>query len=123
MLDRPVKPGDDTGMEPDWRPGSWWTETPVTLLPAHRRERIAAMKSFIALLAVAAFALTAAPAEAKGCLKGAAVGGVAGHYAGHHGWLGAAAGCLYGRHRARQQEQQQQTQHQGQAGNSTQTGM
>ena len=45
------------------------------------------MKSFIALLAVAAFALTAAPAEAKGCLKGAAVGGVAGHYAGHTaGW-------------------------------------
>jgi hypothetical protein len=81
------------------------------------------MKSFIALLAVAAFALTAAPAEAKGCLKGAAVGGVAGHYAGHHGWLGAAAGCLYGRHRAKQQEQPQQTQHQGQAGNSTQTGM
>jgi hypothetical protein len=28
---------------------------------------------------------------------------VAGHYAGHHGMLGAAAGCLYGRHRANDQ--------------------
>ena len=50
------------------------------------------------------------PADAKGCLKGAAVGGVAGHYAGHHGVLGAAAGCLYGRHRANEQERQTQTQ-------------
>jgi uncharacterized protein YcfJ len=33
-------------------------------------------------------------------MKGAVVGGVAGHYMGHHGWLGAAAGCLIGRHRA-----------------------
>ena len=40
-------------------------------------------------------------ADAKGCIKGAVVGGVAGHYAGHHGMLGAAAGCLYGRHRAK----------------------
>ncbi len=38
------------------------------------------------------------------------VGGVAGHYAGHHGVLGAAAGCLYGRHRAKEQEKQQQGQ-------------
>ena len=38
------------------------------------------------------------------------VGGVAGHYAGHHGMLGAAAGCLYGRHRAKEQERQQQSQ-------------
>ena len=51
----------------------------------------------------------------KGCLKGAVVGGVAGHYAGHHGVLGAAAGCLYGRHRAKEQERQQQ-QSQGQRG-------
>ena len=45
------------------------------------------------------------------------VGGVAGHYAGHHGVLGAAAGCLYGRHEAnkRAQQQQQQTQGQGQS--------
>jgi hypothetical protein len=71
------------------------------------------MKIVPALLVVAAFAVTAESAEAKGCLKGAVVGGVAGHYAGHHGVLGAAAGCLYGRHRAKEQErQQQQTQNQ-----------
>jgi hypothetical protein len=29
------------------------------------------------------------------------IGGVAGHYAVHHGWLGAAAGCLIGRHEAK----------------------
>jgi outer membrane lipoprotein SlyB len=66
------------------------------------------MKIATALLVVAAFAVTAESAEAKGCLKGAVVGGVAGHYAGHHGVLGAAAGCLYGRHRAKEQERQQQ---------------
>jgi hypothetical protein len=115
-------------VEPDRQLGGWWIESEGRLVRYRlsRRKRIAAMKSFIALLAVAAFALTAAPAEAKGCLKGAAVGGVAGHYAGHHGWLGAAAGCLYGRHRAKQQEQQQehqQTQHQGQAMDASKTGM
>jgi hypothetical protein len=47
-----------------------------------------------------------APASAKGCLKGAFVGGVAGHYAGHHGVLGAAAGCLIGRHEAKKQQDQ-----------------
>lgn len=66
------------------------------------------MKTVFALLAVAALAFATESAEAKGCLKGAVVGGVAGHYAGHHGLLGAAAGCLYGRHRAREQERQQQ---------------
>ena len=65
------------------------------------------MKIIVASLIVAAFAVAADSAEAKGCLKGAAVGGVAGHYAGHHGMLGAAAGCLYGRHRAKEQERQQ----------------
>jgi hypothetical protein len=40
------------------------------------------------------------------------VGGVAGHYAGHHGVLGAAAGCLYGRHHANEQERQRQSQEQ-----------
>jgi hypothetical protein len=65
------------------------------------------MKIISVLLAAAALALAASsPAEAKGCLKGAVVGGVAGHYAGHHGLLGAAAGCLYGRHRAKEQERQ-----------------
>jgi len=67
-----------------------------------------AMKLVTALLVVAAFGVNAGNADAKGCLKGAMVGGVAGHYAGHHGVLGAAAGCLYGRHRAKDQERQQQ---------------
>jgi hypothetical protein len=71
------------------------------------------MKTALAFAAVAALALVSSPADAKGCLKGAAVGGVAGHYAGHHGLLGAAAGCLYGRHRANEQDQQTQTQTQG----------
>jgi hypothetical protein len=79
------------------------------------------MKTLPILLAVAAFALAANTAEAKGCLKGAAVGGVAGHYAGRHGWLGAAAGCLYGRHRAKEQERQQPRP--GQTTDIGQTGM
>jgi hypothetical protein len=61
------------------------------------------------VLAVLALASTS-PADARGCLKGAAVGGAAGHYAGHHGVLGAAVGCLYGRHRAKEQERLQQGQ-------------
>lgn len=48
-------------------------------------------------------ASSAQVASAKGCIKGAAVGGVAGHVAGHHGLLGAAGGCLIGRHRANKQ--------------------
>jgi hypothetical protein len=53
----------------------------------------------------AAVAITTAisptgPANAAGCLKGAVVGGVAGHYLANHGWLGAAAGCVIGRHQA-----------------------
>jgi hypothetical protein len=43
--------------------------------------------------------------DAKGCIKGAFVGGIAGHYAGHHGLLGAAAGCLIGRHQAAQKQE------------------
>jgi hypothetical protein len=46
----------------------------------------------------------AAPAGAKGCLKGAIVGGVAGHYAHRHGLIGAALGCLIGRHEAKKHE-------------------
>ena len=65
------------------------------------------MKTAIALAAIAMLAIVSSPADARGCLKGAAVGGVAGHYAGHHGLLGAAAGCLYGRHRANEQDRQQ----------------
>jgi hypothetical protein len=64
------------------------------------------MKISATLLAVAALALAANTADAKGCLKGAAVGGVAGHYAGHHGVLGAIAGCAYGRHHAKEQARQ-----------------
>jgi hypothetical protein len=66
------------------------------------------MKTSVALLAVGMLTLAANSAEAKGCIKGAVVGGVAGHYAGHHGLLGAAAGCLYGRHEAHKHAQQQQ---------------
>jgi hypothetical protein len=88
----------------------------------YRREisrtwRTRVMKTLIAL-SVAALALgSITSAEAKGCIKGAVVGGVAGHYAGHHGMLGAAAGCLVGRHRANEQDKQQQqnNQTQGQA--------
>jgi hypothetical protein len=50
--------------------------------------------------------LGASSAHAKGCLKGAVVGGVAGHYAGHHGVLGAAAGCVVGRHEAKKHERE-----------------
>ena len=53
-----------------------------------------------------AVALAGTPAEAKGCIKGAVVGGVVGHVAGRHGVLGAAAGCLIGRHRAKTQTRQ-----------------
>ena len=48
--------------------------------------------------------------EAKSCLKGAAVGGAAGHLAGHHGILGAAAGCVIGRHEANKRAQMQTNQ-------------
>jgi hypothetical protein len=66
------------------------------------------MKSIIALscVALSIMAITG-PADAKGCLKGAVVGGVAGHYAGHHGLMGAAAGCLVGRHEARKHDMNQ----------------
>jgi hypothetical protein len=52
--------------------------------------------------------LMSAPAQAKGCLKGAVAGGAVGHYTVHHGWLGAAAGCLIGRHEAAQREREQE---------------
>ena len=53
-----------------------------------------------------AIALVLAPSvsQAKGCIKGALVGGVAGH----HGLLGAAAGCIIGRHQAHAAQRQQQ---------------
>jgi hypothetical protein len=51
-------------------------------------------------------AISTGAAEAKGCIKGAVVGGVAGHYAHHHGFLGAAAGCVIGRHEANKKAKQ-----------------
>ena len=60
-----------------------------------------------------ALALTglSAPATAKGCIKGAIVGGVAGHYTAHHGVLGAAAGCIIGRHYAKKRAREEQAAH------------
>ena len=66
------------------------------------------MKRVLAMI-LAALAITLGgqqSVQAKGCLKGAALGGAAGHYAGHHGFLGAAAGCLIGRHQANKRENQ-----------------
>lgn len=63
------------------------------------------MKLVLAAFALSIAALATAPAQAAGCLKGAAVGGVAGHMAGH-GVLGAAAGCVVGRHEANKSARQ-----------------
>lgn len=52
---------------------------------------------FVAALAIG---FNGVSAEAAGCLKGAAVGGVAGHVAGRHAVVGAAGGCMVGRHEA-----------------------
>jgi hypothetical protein len=67
------------------------------------------MKMIAAISAVMfAATLTSAPAQAKGCIKGAIAGGAVGHYTVHHGLLGAAAGCLIGRHEANQREREQE---------------
>jgi hypothetical protein len=65
------------------------------------------MRACIGFVAVGALALLAqvGPADAKGCIRGAIVGGLAGHYAAHHGFLGAAAGCVAGRHLANRRRQ------------------
>ena len=68
------------------------------------------MKALIGCAAIIFALATVTSAEAKGCLKGAAVGGVAGHFAGHHGVLGAAAGCVVGRHEANKRDQMQTNQ-------------
>jgi len=74
------------------------------------------MKTTIALALAAGMIMTAGQvAEAKGCIKGALVGGVAGHYAGHHGVLGAAAGCVIGRHEAKKHSREKTQQNSGQA--------
>ena len=65
------------------------------------------MKTLVACLSTAlVLIVSTAPASARGCIKGAVVGGVAGHYAGHHGTLGAAAGCVIGRHEANKRERE-----------------
>lgn len=64
------------------------------------------MKTLIGCAALA-LVLAASPVNAKGCIKGAAVGGTAGHFAGHHGILGAAAGCIIGRHEANKRDRMQ----------------
>lgn len=67
------------------------------------------MKTSFALLAATtavAFLTMAGAADAKGCIKGAVVGGVGGHVAGHHGLLGAAGGCVVGRHMANKKEKE-----------------
>jgi hypothetical protein len=67
------------------------------------------MRTFVAALVLAlALGATSVAAQAKGCIKGAMIGGVAGHYAVHHGWLGAAAGCLIGRHEAKKHKRAMQ---------------
>ena len=69
------------------------------------------MKAILGSLAlVSAIALTAVPADAKGCIKGAIVGAVAGHYAHHHALIGAAAGCVVGRHMAKKKREQEHAQ-------------
>ncbi|UTD30329.1 hypothetical protein [Bradyrhizobium sp. WD16] len=57
-------------------------------------------KVAVAAVVLACVVGAGGPADAKGCLKGAVVGGIAGHYVGHHGFMGAAAGCVVGRHEA-----------------------
>jgi outer membrane lipoprotein SlyB len=73
---------------------------------------LAALILMLGIMGVADTAL------AKGCLKGAAVGGVAGHFVGGHGVLGAAAGCLIGRHEAKKREQQRLQQENGADGHA-----
>ena len=68
------------------------------------------MKTALVLTAIALSLVAIQSADAKGCIKGAVVGGVAGHYAGHHGVLGAAAGCVVGRHEANKQARDRQQQ-------------
>lgn len=59
------------------------------------------------LFASLALTLTASQSQAAGCLKGAAVGGVGGHFVGSgHAVLGAAGGCLVGRHMANKKARQ-----------------
>jgi len=74
------------------------------------------MKSVLTVVTFAVMiAASSVPADAKGCIKGAVVGGIAGHYAGHHGVLGAAAGCVIGRHEAKKHERERASQNNNQS--------
>ena len=64
-------------------------------------------KIMMAFSCAIAFSGASGLASAKGCLKGAAVGGVAGHVAGHHALIGAAGGCVVGRHMANKKTAEQ----------------
>src|SRR6476646_7513070 len=67
----------------------------------------AEMKTVIGCATIFLTLATIISADAKGCIKGALVGGTAGHFAGHHGVLGAAAGCVIGRHQANKRAKMQ----------------
>ena len=68
------------------------------------------MKALVAAIIGTAVVFGAPAADAKGCIKGALVGGTAGHFAGHHTFLGAAAGCVIGRHEANKHARERQPQ-------------
>jgi hypothetical protein len=85
----------------------WWRERRRaprvdTLFAEKMSMRITFVSAVVVLSALAT------PASAKGCLRGAVVGGVVGHYARQHGVIGAAAGCLIGRHQAKKRARAQQ---------------
>ena len=72
----------------------------------------AKMKILIGCAAILFALASVTTAEAKGCLKGAVIGGTAGHYVGHHGLVGAAAGCVIGRHKANERARETNGQNQ-----------
>ena len=74
------------------------------------------MKAIFSCAAAFLTLATVTSADAKGCLKGAVVGGTAGHFAGHHGILGAAAGCVIGRHEAEKRARMQDNQNSSRRG-------
>jgi len=81
-----------------------WNNSLLHELSSRDKYLEAEMKTLIGCAAILFALATVTSAEARGCLKGAAVGGVAGHFAGHHGVLGAAAGCVVGRHEANKRD-------------------
>jgi hypothetical protein len=74
--------------------GSWRSLPSETIPPNSFGEKD--MRRLFICAAVLGLAFSSA-AQAKGCIKGAIAGGVAGSVAGH-GKVGAAAGCVIGRH-------------------------